>query len=143
MGQPAHTPAPAALEAVRLEHDYPGTASQAHRVRGDLAVIAAGFPAAENLILLTSELVTNAILHSRSGHPDRTFTVRVVLYPSEYARVEVVDQGGIWAGDEHDEEHGRGLAIVAAIAGDGNWGIDGDEASRVAWFRLDWNQDCP
>jgi serine/threonine-protein kinase RsbW len=141
VGQPAQTPAPEAPEAVRLEHDYPGTASQAHRVRGDLAVIAAGFPAAENLILLTSELVTNAILHSRSGHPGRTFTVRVVLYPGEYTWVEVVDQGGIWAKDEHDEEHGRGLAIVAAIAGDGNWGIDGDEASRVAWFRLDWNQD--
>jgi hypothetical protein len=29
---------------------------------------------------------------------------------------------------------------VAAVAGDGNWGIDGDEAARVAWFRLDWPQ---
>jgi hypothetical protein len=30
---------------------------------------------------------------------------------------------------------------VAAVAGDGNWGIEGDEASRVAWFRIDWNQN--
>jgi hypothetical protein len=37
-------------------------------------------------------------------------------------------------------EHGRGLAIVAAVAGDGNWGTEGDAAGRVAWFRLDW---CP
>jgi anti-sigma regulatory factor (Ser/Thr protein kinase) len=140
VGHPAQTPAPAAPETVRLERSYPGTASQARRVRADLAPVAAGFPAAESLILLTSELVANTILHSRSGHPGRTFTVRVVLYLGEYAWVEVVDQGGMWAGDEQDEEHGRGLAIVAAIAGDGNWGIDGDEASRVAWFRLDWNQ---
>jgi anti-sigma regulatory factor (Ser/Thr protein kinase) len=141
MGHPAQTPAREAPEAVTLERDYPGVTSQARRVRADLAIITAGFPAAEDLILLTSELVTNAILHSRSGHPSRTFTVRVVLYLGEYAWVEVVDQGGTWTGDEHDEEHGRGLAIVAAVAGDGNWGIEGDEASRVAWFRIDWNQN--
>jgi hypothetical protein len=32
------------------------------------------------------------------------------------------------------------LAVVAAIAGDGNWGIEGDDSCRVAWFRLDWPQ---
>ena len=45
--------------------------------------------------------------------------------------VEVTDQGGCWTADEHDDEQGRGLTIVAAIAGDGNWGIDGDAASRT------------
>ena len=33
---------------------------------------------------------------------------------------------------------GCGLTIVAAVAGDGNWDTDGDAASRVAWFRLEW-----
>ena len=56
----------------------------------------------------------------------------------DYARAEVIDQGGVWGQDSHDDEHGRGLAVVAAIAGDGNWGIEGDDACRVAWFRLDW-----
>jgi anti-sigma regulatory factor (Ser/Thr protein kinase) len=46
---------------------------------------------------------TNAILHSRSGQPDRWFVVRAVLYPGDYAWVEVADQGGAWA-----------------VAGDGN-----------------------
>jgi len=33
----------------------------------------------------------------------------------------------------------HGLDIVQAIAGDGNWGIDGGAAlGRVAWARLDW-----
>ncbi len=36
--------------------------------------------------------------------------MRAVLYPGDYAWVEVVDQGGAWAADEHDDEHGRGLA---------------------------------
>lgn len=127
-----------APEAITLTRDYPGTTSQARCVRADLAGLSAGCPIADDLIMLTSELASNAILHSRSGHPGRTFTVRVALYLGDYAWVEVIDQGGEWAHDKHDDEAGRGLAIVAAVAGDGNWGIDGDAACRVAWFRLDW-----
>lgn len=123
---------------VSFERDYPGLITEAQSVRADLAKIAAECPAADDLVLLASELVTNAILHSRSGHPDRMFTVRAVLWPGDYVWVEVVDQGGAWALDERDDEHGRGLAIVATVAGGGNWGIDGDSKSRVAWFRLDW-----
>jgi serine/threonine-protein kinase RsbW len=127
-------------EAPAFERAYPGTASQPRHVRVDLAAVADGCPAAESLLLLASELATNAILHSRSGHPERTFTVRATLSPGAYARVEVGDQGGPWTPGEHDVERGRGLAIVAAVAGDGNWGIEGDAACRVAWFRLDWQQ---
>jgi serine/threonine-protein kinase RsbW len=127
-------------EAITFERDYAGTISQAQHVRADLAKIAAECPAADDVILLASELATNAILHSRSGPPDRVFTVRATLYPDDYTWVEVIDQGGAWKADGHDDEHGRGLAIVAAVAGDGNWGIDGDAACRVAWFRLDWHQ---
>jgi len=96
-------------------------------------------PVSDDLVLLVSELSTNAILHSRSGHPDRTFTVRVTLYPGDYAWGEVEDQGGAWTAGEADDEHGRGLTIVAAVAGDGNWGIDGSAVSRAAWIRLDWH----
>jgi len=136
------TQTPRAPEAITLERDYRGTIDQARRVRADLAKMAADCPVADDLVLLASELATNAILHSKSGHPDRTFTVRVTLYPGDYAWVEVIDQGGTWAADEFDDEHGRGLAIVAAIAGDGNWGIDGDAACRAAWFRLNWHPNA-
>ena len=128
-------------EAITFERDYPGTISQPQHVRADLAKIASECPAADDVILLASELATNAILHSRSGHPDRVFTVRATLYPGDYAWVEIIDQGGAWTADALDNEHGRGLAIVAAVAGEGNWGIDGDAACRVAWFRLDWNHE--
>lgn len=127
-------------EATAFERAYPGTASHPRLVRADLAAVADGCPAAESLLLLASELATNAILHNRSGHPERTFTVRATLSPGAYARVEVEDQGGPWTAAEHDVERGRGLAIVAAVAGDGNWGIEGDASCRVAWFRLDWEQ---
>jgi anti-sigma regulatory factor (Ser/Thr protein kinase) len=128
-----------AAAAITLNRDYPGTIDQAHHVRADLSRVAAGCPAADDLVLLASELVANAILHSKSGCPGHTFTIRAVLYPDHYAWVEIVDQGGEWGQADLGDESGRGLAIVAAIAGDGNWGIDGDSATRVAWFRLDWS----
>jgi two-component sensor histidine kinase len=126
-------------EATTFERAYPGTVSQPRRVRADLAAVAADCPAADSLLLLASELATNAILHSQSGHPGRTFTVRATLYPGNYAWIEVIDQGGSWTADRHGDEYGRGLAIVAAVAGGGNWGIEGSSACRVAWFRLDWH----
>ena len=132
------TQAAGAPPAITFERAYPGTADQPCRVRADLTEIAEGCPVADELVLIASELATNAILHSRSGHPNREFTVRATLYPGDYAWIEVIDQGGAWTADEHDDEHGRGLAIVANVAGDGNWGIEGDASSRVAWFRLDW-----
>lgn len=127
-----------APEAITFERDYPGTADQPGRVRADLAEMAGDCPVTEELVLLASELAANAVLHSRSGHPGRTFTVRATLYPGDYAWVEVVDQGGAWTNGERGDENGRGLAIVAVVAGDGNWGIEGNASSRVAWFRLDW-----
>ncbi len=129
-----------APRAVTFERDYPGAVDEPRHVRADLAKVAEDCPFADELVLLASELATNAILHTRSGLPGWTFTVRATVYPGEYAWAEVVDQGGAWATGEHDDEHGRGLAIVAAVAGAGNWGIDGDEAARVVWFRLDWPQ---
>jgi len=135
-----HTETAKAPEATTFEQSYRGMADQVRRVRADLALIVAGCPVADALVLLASELATNAILHSHSGHPDGTFTVRATLYPGYYAWVEVVDQGGPWINDEYDDEHGRGLSIVAAIAGDDNWGVEAELASRVVWFRLDWDQ---
>jgi serine/threonine-protein kinase RsbW len=125
-------------QAITFERAYPGTTDQPRQVRADLAEIAGECPVADELALLASELATNAILHSRSGHPDQDFTIRATLHPGDYAWVEVIDQGGTWARDKHDDEHGRGLAVVAAVAGDGNWGIEGDTSCRVAWFRLGW-----
>jgi anti-sigma regulatory factor (Ser/Thr protein kinase) len=124
--------------AITFERAYPGTSDQPRQVRADLTEIAGECPVIDELVLLASEFATNAVLHSESGHPDRKFTVRATLYPGDYAWVEVVDQGGAWTRDEYDDEHGRGLAVVAGVAGDGNWGIEGDTTSRVAWFRLDW-----
>ena len=124
--------------AVAFDRSYPGTTDQARAVRADLKEFAGGFPVVDELVLLASELVTNAVMHTRSGDAGQTFTVRATLSPGTGAAVEVIDKGGAWGTDEQDDEHGRGLAIVAAIAGAENWGITGDEQTRAVWFRLDW-----
>jgi serine/threonine-protein kinase RsbW len=129
-----------APQVITFERAYPGTVDQPRQVRADLAEIVGEFPATDALLLLASELATNAVVHSRSGLPGLEFTVRATFYAGAYARVEVVDAGGAWTRGMNDDEHGRGLAVVAGIAGDGNWGIEGNSASRVAWFRLDWRE---
>ncbi len=129
-----------APETTSFERAYPGTASQVRRVRADLTAMVGGFPLADDLVLLASELAANSVLHSRSREPGGRFTVRLYVRPGDYAWLEIEDEGGPWIASEPDDERGRGLAIVAAIAGDGNWGIDDGitPGTRVLWVRLNW-----
>ena len=120
-------------------HAYPGRPEQVQRVRADLGAILDGCPLADETILVASELAANAVTHSSSRQEGGRFIVRAEVRPGGYVRVEVEDQGGIWAGHHPRDGRPHGLDIVQAIAGDGNGGIDGDAAlGRVAWARLAW-----
>jgi two-component sensor histidine kinase len=102
--------------------------------------VADGCPVADDLILIASELCTNAVLHTRSGLPGGMLTVRAEVCPGAFVLLEVEDQGGPWVEKESDEEHGRGLAMVAALAGEGNWTVEDGSTpgTRVVWVWLDW-----
>jgi hypothetical protein len=118
---------------------YPGRPEQVQRVRADLGAILDGCPIADETILVASELAANAVTHSASGQPGGRFIVRAAVCPGDHVRVEVEDQGGTWADHHPRDDRHHGLDIVQAIAGDGNWGIDGDATlGRVASARLDW-----
>ena len=120
-------------------HTYPGRPEQVQRVRADLRVILNGCPIADETILVASELAANAVTHSGSRQPGGRFIVRAEVRPGDYAWVEIEDQGDIWADHDPQDSRPHGLDIVQAIAGDGNWGIDGDASfGHVAWARLDW-----
>jgi len=134
---------PSALHAVNattFERSYAGTKDQIRKVREALAPLVKGYPFAGDFVLLASEVSTNAVLHSRSSLPGGMFTVRAEIHPGDYARLEVEDQGGEWDAPDTDDEHGRGLGILAFLAGDGNWGVkSGDTPDTcVVWARLDW-----
>ncbi len=96
----------------------------------------------DEVSLLVSEAVTNALLHSSSGHDHGTFTVVYVLTRVRM-RVEVHDGGApiVPRRRVHDLESmtGRGLDLFAALAD--RWGHRGDERGRVVWFELDLHEE--
>ena len=57
---------------------YPGRLDQVHRVRHAVARYLAGCPAADEAVLIVSELAANAIVHSASR--GAFFTVRAELH---------------------------------------------------------------
>ena len=99
-----------------------------------------GSPRADDAELIVSELVTNAIRHTPSGDTDASVSVRITHGPG-WARIEVRDLGDAhWArpaltGDQ--DEHGRGLAIVAALADKA--GHAPENGGQVSWAELSWD----
>lgn len=93
----------------------------------------AGFfhdPATEaDAALLTSELITNAILHSASGLPSGQVTVSVQA-ADDMVRVDVTDQGELPPRFPRRRGLGQGLALVAALAD--VFGADGPDR----WFAV-------
>src|SRR5262245_5331694 len=76
--------------------------------------------------LLTSELVTNAIVHAGSA-----ITVKVVR-SATLLRISVADSGPgepTLNASQSDVEGGRGLSIVRDLSS--SWGVDRDEAGKV------------
>jgi anti-sigma regulatory factor (Ser/Thr protein kinase) len=121
---------------------FPAIPVCTREARRFLAAILTGCPDADNAILCLSELVTNAIVHSRSRAPGGRFFVHV--YRRENVlRVEVSDQGGPWAplptsappGADGGGGGGRGLLIVARLAR--CWGRTGGESGRTIWFEME------
>jgi anti-sigma regulatory factor (Ser/Thr protein kinase) len=86
--------------------------------------------------LLTSELVTNAILHTESGAPGGMVTIVVVDVP-DGVLIEVIDdgsggtpvvKGGLLATDGH------GLYLVQQLTA--QWGYLREAAGTTVWFHL-------
>jgi anti-sigma regulatory factor (Ser/Thr protein kinase) len=85
--------------------------------------------------LLTSEVVTNAIQHTKSG-VDGSVTIVVIAVPRGVL-VEVIDEGSagvpIVKGDLYAAE-GHGLFLVQQLAA--QWGYLRDPAGTTVWFHL-------
>ena len=100
--------------------------------------VIADCPVIDDLVLLASELATNAVRHTASGL-DGTFCV-LVQAATGWARVEVHDLGsGTAPRVRHPGapgESGAGLAVVDAVAD--RWGFHGSPLGRVVWFEVDW-----
>ena len=94
-------------------------------------------PRADAALLLTSELATNAVVHSRSRLPGGTVTVAVARNASSVL-VTVTDDGAE-AGHPvlapcQEGEHGNGLLLVESMAE--CWGYQQEAGHTVVWFTL-------
>jgi anti-sigma regulatory factor (Ser/Thr protein kinase) len=98
---------------------------------------------ADTAVLLTSEIVTNAVLHSDSCAAGGT--VRLVMIEiGEGVRVEVSDDGSdlsspVVKGDLYAPD-GHGLFLVQSLAQ--QWGYVRDELGTTVWFWLDPQASC-
>ncbi|MEV7281378.1 ATP-binding protein [Streptomyces sp. NPDC093111] len=102
-----------------------------HALRAMLATW--GAPGAGDVAeLLTSELVTNALIHTDNG------AVVTATVAPEQLRVEVRDfVSGLHrsrAPRAEEGTHGRGLVLVQALAD--SWGVENHGVGKVVWFEL-------
>jgi len=124
-------------QASRWRRVFPGDPSQLTFVRRFVRSCLARPGPAEDAVLLTTELVANAIQHTASGRGG-TFEV-VVCRHETTTRISVTDGGAPSTpapGPPSEASlSGRGLAIVRALARD--WGHHGGPLGRTVWFELD------
>jgi len=96
--------------------------------------------------LLTSEIVTNAVQHTKSGVDGGTVTIVVIGVPHGVL-VEIIDDGSagtpVVKGDLYAAE-GHGLFLVQHLAA--QWGYLREPACTTVWFQLpaaDQSQRAP
>jgi anti-sigma regulatory factor (Ser/Thr protein kinase) len=137
---PVAPPKPSSRIAWWTRH-FQGGADQVLEVRHWLEDLLPDCAARADVLLLASELCTNAIVHSRSGEAGGQFSVDIDWAPT-LARVVVGDQGSakapaIAARDSVQwGESGRGLLLVDDVA-DG-WGTASRPNRRWVWADVGW-----
>jgi anti-sigma regulatory factor (Ser/Thr protein kinase) len=94
-------------------------------------------PRRHDAVLMTSELVTNAVLHTNSRRPDGTVMV-TVAESAGGVRVEVADSGSELTAPVVRSEvlsaDGHGLFLVQSLAD--QWGYLRNEDGTTVWFWL-------
>ncbi|MFF9785471.1 Histidine kinase-like ATPase domain-containing protein [Streptomyces sp. SceaMP-e96] len=130
--RPEAAPPPAA--AYRLPSDQRSAAQARKALRPHLQVWHISGEPAYSAELLLSELVANAAQAQASAGPE--VCVRFALSDG-CLRLEVRDASDelpVMNEAKEDEECGRGLALVDALAS--GWGVDRDGTGKIVWAEL-------
>ncbi len=125
--------------------EFPAVPAEAASARSFVRRALAGCANADDAALLTSELFTNSVVHSRSGlragEGRGSVHILVCHRCPGLARVTVIDDGAASAPTVRRADRlcttGRGLLLVEELAA--RWGHAGGEHGRAVWFEL----DCP
>ncbi|HEY7143566.1 MAG TPA: ATP-binding protein [Streptosporangiaceae bacterium] len=121
---------------------FPGEAAAVGQARKFVCgVLGADWPGLPDVLLMVSEIATNAVRYAESGDGgwfDLTVSVR-----GRTLRIAVAERGGPAApripcegGDPGVLTSGRGLRLVDDLAD--AWGCAGDTMGRVLWFEISW-----
>jgi anti-sigma regulatory factor (Ser/Thr protein kinase) len=145
-------PNPATMGSVTVHSTtmtYPGTLTSVSAARHKVRDFLCRSPRVDEAELIAAELMSNAILHTPSGAAGGTFTI-TVKYGADWARIEVFDLGTeTWHcvlddGSLTDDipvsgfaECGRGLRIVAMIAGEYGHEVSGSQG-QTCWATVTW-----
>ncbi len=133
--EPEHPDAPGTMTVPGYTATFCGRAEEAARVRREIADYLDNCPAADDMVLIASELAANTIMHTRSR--GASFRVRCQL-STQAARIEVEDMGGPWR-PRLPGDRPHGLDIIAALTGPDGWGTQPVEnGGRIVWAQLTW-----
>lgn len=107
------------MKAGEKEIRLPGLAIEVSAARRFVRDVLGEHPGRTDAVLLTSEIGTNAVEHSRSGRPGGSFLVNV-RWTVEWVRVAVTDEGAAGAPclqrGGTAREGGRGVALLDELA---------------------------
>src|SRR3954451_6864305 len=91
----------------------------------------------ETAMLLTTELVTNVVLHAKTSiHLGITWDERNLLVTVQDGNQETPDDRHQQADGDQLRETGRGLMIVESLADEFGWSRVADTTGKVMWFAL-------
>lgn len=125
-------------DSQQWQRAFPGQERELAAVRRWLASLFPDCPARDDLTLVATELGTNAVRHTASGHGG-AFAVTITC-SGPIMRIAVADSGapdGPQLLADADGENGRGLIVVQNLAV--RTGVSGDRRGRIVWAELRWD----
>nr|WP_242435114.1 ATP-binding protein [Streptomyces sp. CB02366] len=130
--RPGDAPQPARMRR-RVGHADRSAVGEVRRELREFLEHRSGREQTEAAELLVSELVTNALIHTRHGA-----VVTATATPARL-RVEVQDFASEdlpapYVPNADDGTHGRGLLLVRSLAD--AWGVEAQALGKVVWFEL-------
>ncbi|MFD8967329.1 ATP-binding protein [Streptomyces sp. NPDC059568] len=137
-----------------VRHQYPMTPASVGRARHDCERtleawgLSAADPSASDVVLMVSELVTNAITHGRVPHSIGRPVGLVMERDNDTVRVEVTDMQSDKVPELHSaglsDTGGRGLWMVAELAD--QWGWRRNFLGKAVWVEKKMGggeESCP
>lgn len=130
------------VTGIRWRRVLPGEEHQLGILRRWLTGLLPESPARDDLMIVTTELATNAVRHTASGQGG-WFAVEITWLET-VIRVAVADCGGPTEPvviEDPAAEHGRGLLVVRGLSE--RTGVSGSQQGRLVWAEVRWDGPAP